>query len=321
MIGRKLTLREFKNKANRIHNQFYNYKLVKYDNAHTKVKILCPEHGEFKQRPHRHLSGDGCPVCGRLKRRKSKTLTTEEFVSKANLIHNEKYDYSKVIYQNNKTLVLIICPIHGNFMQTPTNHLMKSGCPKCGMEKKVTKLTLNIETFLHKAKILHGFKYDYGKIIYKNTDIKIGIICLKHGEFWQKPYKHLQGHGCPVCSESKMEKEMRDFLNEHSFNFVSQYKINTQFIDFYLPDFKIAIECQGEQHFKPVDFSGKKVKDNIFTKVRELDAKKFNYCKENNIRLIYFSNKIEAITEKYLDIVFTDKIDILNTILSHERVL
>lgn len=130
-----------------------------------------------------------------------KKLTKEEFIEKANNVHNNKYDYSKVKYINTRTKVLIICPIHGEFWQTPNAHLSKQGCPKCATLIKSDKLKLSIDEILDRFKLLHENKYTYDFSNYKNVDSIISIKCNKHN-YWfkQKVYHHLNGNGCPICN-------------------------------------------------------------------------------------------------------------------------
>ena len=111
-----------------------------------------------------------------------KKLTTEEFIEKARGVHGDKYDYSKVNYINSKTKIYIICPIHGEFEQTPSNHLHKNkpqGCPKCKKNKLRLIKSLTSEEFIAKAIEIHGNKYDYSKVKYINARKKvIMILCL-----------------------------------------------------------------------------------------------------------------------------------------------
>lgn len=129
--------------------------------------------------------------------------TTKEFIESARKIHGDKYDYSKVEYVNNFTKVCIICPEHGEFWQTPSNHVNGSrprGCPICGIAETNRKNTYTLDEFIRRAKVVHGDKYDYSKAEYKGSLSKICIICPEHGEFWQVPSSHLFGCGCPYCS-------------------------------------------------------------------------------------------------------------------------
>ncbi len=117
------TTKSFIIKANSVHLGEYNYSLVNYVNSKTKVKIICHIHGVFEQRPSPHINGQGCPKCRYIKSGKSNSLLSEGFIIKAKEVHGDKYDYSLVEYINNKTKVKIICPIHGEFEQTPTSHI------------------------------------------------------------------------------------------------------------------------------------------------------------------------------------------------------
>ena len=196
-MSKKKTKEEFIAEANKVHNGIYDYSKVQYKDNKTKVIIICPEHGEFWQTPYKHLSGQGCPFC-----RHNKKSNTNEFIKKANNVHGRgKYDYSKVHYINNTTPVCIICPKHGEFFQDPHNHLRGKGCPECGKEvNKPKKYTA--KTFIEACVEIHGDKYDYSQTTYENAKEKVKIICPEHGEFYQYPYLHLRGSGCPKCATS-----------------------------------------------------------------------------------------------------------------------
>lgn len=111
-----------------VHGDRYDYSKMEYKNLHTHILILCSEHGEFKQTPSCHFYGkQGCPKCAKDKAIKPQ----QKFIDEANIIHENKYDYSKVKYKNTYTPVVIICPVHGEFSQLPYLHLQKHGCKKC----------------------------------------------------------------------------------------------------------------------------------------------------------------------------------------------
>lgn len=126
-------------------------------------------------------------------------VTTEDFIKKSKAVHGDKYDYSKSVYVNSDTKVVVICPIHGEFMIAPIKHYNGQGCKKCGYAKNGLNQTLTKEAFIVKARKVHGNKYDYSKVEYVNNQTKICIICPKHGEFWQTPNSHLNGRGCKTC--------------------------------------------------------------------------------------------------------------------------
>lgn len=281
-MSKKKTTEEFIKEAKEKHGNKYDYSKVEYINNHTKVCIICPEHGEFWQFPQDHLKGRGCICCAGVKK-----LTTSDFIEQAKKIHGDKYDYSKVIYKGYEIPVCIICPEHGEFWQTPHTHLSNHACPKCRYTKAWdTRGRITTEDFINEAKKVHGNKYDYSQVVYKNNRVKVKIICPEHGEFWQTPPQHLRGNGCPICSESHIEKEIRMFLENFKINFIYEKhfkELGHRSYDFYLPDLNYAIECQGIQHFEPVPFFGGIPK---FKKQIESDKIKEEYCKNNGIGLI-----------------------------------
>lgn len=119
----------FINQAKEVHGDKYDYSLVEYVNGDTKVKIICKEHGVFEQVPEVHLRGSGCTKCGRLKRDRSRSVGKENFLSRANDVHNGFYSYLNVDeYITSKEKIEIVCPIHGNFMQLVGDHLSGKGC-------------------------------------------------------------------------------------------------------------------------------------------------------------------------------------------------
>ena len=128
-INKTNTTEQFIEKAKSVHGDKYNYENVKYVNTKTKVEIICPLHGPFSQEPHNHLQGYGCPTCGNELKGSTTKITMDDFIKRANKIHNFKYKYDKV----NRQPVTITCIEHGNFTQKPTNHLDGCGCQKCGM--------------------------------------------------------------------------------------------------------------------------------------------------------------------------------------------
>ena len=139
----------------------------------------------------------------------AKRFTKDEFCKKARSVHGEKYDYSKVDYVNSKTKVCIICPKHGSFWQTPSDHFSGCGCPKCANEHRNDWRRLDTALFIKKAKKIHGEKYDYSKVDYKKSSEKVCIVCPKHGEFWQTPNKHLLGRGCSLCFRERLNAFVR----------------------------------------------------------------------------------------------------------------
>ena len=292
---KRLTTEEFIQKARRVHGDKYNYKNVVYEKTNIPVEIICPIHGSFKQKPNYHLSGNGCPKCGIVKCSKAvSTLTMESFIRRARIEHGDDYDYSNVRLNRVCDKVEIICPIHGPFFQTVNNHLHGMGCPQCA-RKRMGRRSTGAE-FIQKARSVHGSRYDYSQVKYYNGRTEVEIICPLHGSFWQKPEYHLQGNGCPKCNQSRLERVVEQCLQQLGVEYETQkefgwlkYKAK-QRLDFYLPEYKIAIECQGEQHLKPVEIFGGEDGWKL-TKAR--DNHKLAQCARHGIKMayIYYDDK------------------------------
>lgn len=130
-MSKRLTTEEFIDRARKIHGDKYDYSEVIYINNNTKVKIKCPDHGIFEQRPADHLSNKECRQCSYDIRGNNQTMTTEEFINNSNLIHNNKYNYTKTVYTKSLDNITVICPIHGEFSQRANHHLSGHGCKLC----------------------------------------------------------------------------------------------------------------------------------------------------------------------------------------------
>lgn len=372
----KSSTSEFIEKSKKVHGNKFDYSRVEYKDSHTKVCIICPEHGEFYQPPTNHLSGNACPKCAyQYSHGKYRLTTFETFLTQAKNIHRDKYDYSKVEWKNTYTPITIICPIHGEFTQVPQNHIrLKCGCKKCGREIAKSKVNkYDTDYFIRNAKKVHGNKYDYSKsLCYSATD-KVEIVCPVHGKFKQLANQHLQGHGCPkcnfdqmandramgkelfinkskelfgekydyskvdyingqkkvclickihgefdvspnshlsrksgcpICNESKLERELSSLLDQQKVKFerFKRFKwLGRQSLDFYLSELNIAIECQGIQHFKPVDFAGKG-KDwanELFEINKKRDNAKLEKCLANDIKMVYIIDNDEYLENRY----------------------
>ena len=279
----KKTLTKFIRQSQEVHGNKYDYSKVDYKGTDTKVCIICPEHGEFWQTPYCHLKGNGCPACSGCLR-----ITEQVFLERARNLHKGKYDYSKMQYVDSHTEILIICPDHGEFWQRPYNHLRSAGCPRCAGSYSITQ-----EEFIERAQEIHKNKYDYSYVKYVNYSTKVCITCPIHGDFWQTPNAHLFGAGCPACPQSQLEGEMRRFLISHNIQFEQEkgfdwLKYNRKmFLDFFLPEYNIAIECHGLQHFKSIGLFGG---DEFFKLTQERDKEKKRLCEKHGIQILYFSN-------------------------------
>lgn len=183
----------------------------------------------------------------------------------------------------------------------------------CNHQKK---LSLSVEDFIKRANSTHEGKYDYSKVKYTNNSTKVCIICPKHGEFWQIPNSHLQGQGCPKCSESLGEKKIDFILNKYAIEYERQYKIITDLklfgkqgcfiVDFYLPKENLIIEFNGKQHYVTVPHFHREKSD--FLKQKRRDQKLRDWCKDNNINLLEIKyDQIDNIKEILSNHINIDK--------------
>ena len=234
-------------------------------------------------------------------RKRKFLLTKDEFIKKANEVHKNLYNYSKVKYLNYKTKIEIICKEHGSFFQTPNNHLGGKGCKECGMISTSNHIyencSSNTEDFIQKSKELHGDIYDYSKVEYVNNSTQVEIKCEEHGSFLQNPRDHLKGHGCHICGllkarhfleTSKLEEDFVDFIRSfYTGEVVTSVRdiIPPMELDIFVPSLNLAIE------FNDGYWHSERFKD------KNYHLHKYNLCTDKNIRLIsiweweYLKNK------------------------------
>lgn len=204
---RKLTTEEFIKKSKEVHGDKYDYSNIKYKNKDTDIIIICKIHGEFLQTPHNHTRGkQGCPKCV------GRQLSTNEIITKFKEIHGDKFDYSKVMYTMMHNDVIIICKIHGEFMQTPSSHILGNRCKHCAIIMRANSQRMKKEEFIERSIKIHGDKYDYNLVEYNNSKTKVKIICKIHGLFEQTPMDHLRNHGCLKCVSNNHSKAQIEWL-------------------------------------------------------------------------------------------------------------
>lgn len=248
----------FIEKAKAIHGNKYDYSKVEYVTQIDEITIICPEHGEFKQRPVLHLQGHGCNECGKeiqaetLRkinelRKITRSRKTQEFIEKARKVHGDFYNYDNVEYINNATKVEIICPKHGSFLQRPSDHLKGHGCIQCKSEKSHDRQAYTLEQWIFKAKEIHGDKYDYNKVEYYNSQGYVTIICPIHGEFEQKANSHLLGYGCPECSKQSRRLTVEKFIKKAKQVHGDRYDYSK--VEYYDTKTPVCITCLEHGEF------------------------------------------------------------------------
>lgn len=256
-MAKKLSNQECINKLKSIYGESLDYSKVDYKSSRSYITLICPIHGEFQQYANNALQGrGGCPKC------KLAFSNREEFIQNAKEIHGDKYDYSKVEYINMSTPVVIICPKHGEFKQTPRHHVINgSGCAKCYHESRTNnskKQTISKEekaiirrnTWINECSKIHNNKYDYSKV--PNLDslnTKVPIICPIHGEFTQLAQTHKKC-GCPKCAvEYRASQNMLSF--EEFVNRANEIHHGIYTYEEYKGMFeKIKIKCSKHGYFE-----------------------------------------------------------------------
>lgn len=284
----------FIEKSSLIHKNKYDYSVTTYSKCLTKVDIICPFHGLFTQTPRRHLGGFGCQKCSIARTTKNNTKSIEEFIEKANEIHDGLYDYNLIDYKNNRTNIKIICKLHGIFLQMPMHHLNGHGCSKCAGCKPLTK-----QVFIQRANEVHLNKYNYDFVEYTSLSNKVDILCSVHGLFSQNALNHLNGAGCLLCSGSA-KHTTESFIEKCKSTHGGRYDYS--FVDYKNNKAKVKIICKEHGMFlqTPIHHSrgsgcpkckssrGEKIIRNILenNNIKFTEQKKFSTCK--NIKELPF---------------------------------
>ena len=294
---KKYTNEEYKDLVNQTHHGYYDLSLVNYTRGTDKVKVICPTHGEFQIQAKRLLRGCICPQCAKEKvyheitpilntDKKWCKDTTETFCQKVIDKYGEIFDLSRVNYQKSSIKVDVICKQHGLFQITPNKLLMGRGCPICAGNKPLTT-----ESFIDKSKQLYPNLFDYTKTIYKNYSKPVILTCKKHGDFLKTPRNHLKGQSCPICSQSRLEERIRVLLEQNNLNYIREYSfedLGRYRYDFFVPNKKLLIECQGIQHFEDIPFFNKK---STWQERYERDKLKYEYAISHGYKIIYLFDK------------------------------
>lgn len=322
------TVQEFLEKAHKTHGNDYEYPYIHDEYGKVeKIHILCKKCGRiFEQRPTLHILGNGCSHCNTFPSK----YTTEKLRGEIREKHPELElisDYNG----DNDSEITVKCKIHDIEWKTTPHRLsqQKHGCIKCYREDRIKKIRER------QSKLFQSFierhyvpLYDISNVKYINGHSDVELICPIHGKFSLKPAKMLSRlDGCPYCNESHLEREIRvtldrlgiEYEREKTFDWLKSK--GNMFLDFHLPKYSIAIECQGNQH---IDGRNDTImsKKYTFEERVELDKLKLKLCSDNGIKIIYIFNKQksskrvdEQFNHMYDDALFIEDIIEDNNIL------
>lgn len=235
-------------KFNTTHSYKYTYPTLKdfYNNLLEKITIQCPFHGIYSCTIANHFK-HGCAKCAIEAGRMGK----EEFIKKANYIHNNKYNYDKVKYINSNMKVIINCPEHGDFLQCPSSHLIaRQGCPKCGKNNSALSRTISIEDYITRIKTIYpDLNYEFSLIKNKfiNKKKKVPIICHKHGVFYISLAKLLYGRRCSKCS-GKYKKTTEEFITIAKRLYGDKYDLSK--VKYVNKKTKVIVGCKEHGYIK-----------------------------------------------------------------------
>lgn len=321
----KMTNFEARNFCYEKYGDLYLYDRFVFKSVLSNVVVGCKKHKEYFNINYTtfrntKIKNTLCPKCKSEEESLKEVFKSNSknkrirFITKAIEVHNNFYDYSLVEYKDNRTAITIVCPIHGNFEQTPHDHLSKCGCYNCGLDKIKARFNkTNFGEFVTKANEVHLCRYEYDETTFIRYSDKTKIYCKKcQKHFDQTPSVHLRGVGCPNCNMSRGELKVEKILISNGIEYVKQYKNETCKRQNYLPfDFAILInsnvvgliEYNGKQHYEVVRFSGDMEKNiRAFEKVKENDLFKSEWATKNDIPLLvikYNDTKLKNIINDF----------------------
>ena len=266
------------------------YDRVKWVNSQTKVEVLCKEHGiTFFVRPDCHWNrGLGCVSCISVKNR---ACLRAHFVNAARETHGTRYDYSKTVYVNCSSKVIITCPTHGDFEQIPDNHVQGSHCSKCMQGPHLTTAQ-----WVALATKFHNGRYGYDHVNYRGTKETVIIVCPVHGHFSKRPSEHLKGVGCPTCStkarvsERVVRETMQRVVGQEMPTARPAWLQGLE-LDGYSNELKLGFEYQGHQHYMYMPQLFHQKGEFQFHNQQKRDATKVALCAQNNVRLIVIDGR------------------------------
>lgn len=249
------TFKTLEQRCHKVHKNIYDYSESVYLHMREKFTIVCKEHGSFLLTPDEHLQGQGCRKCTlKRKRQRESKQKYKKFIESAKNKFGSKFNYTKICEESFqiKLKVTIICSKHGESQQIPYAHLnSKYGCRKCA-NLHLGPIHETKSDFVKKAQSTHGNLYNYSKVQYIDSRTSVVIICNKHGEFKQRPSRHIAGSNCPKCAteigHNKLTKKVNKFIKEAAQKHNFRYSYNkTTYTHSRIP---VTVTCLKHGDFK-----------------------------------------------------------------------
>lgn len=245
-MPRKLTKEDFIIKAKEIHGDKYDYSLTNYKGILQNIKIICPNHHIFEQKPDHHLyRKQGCASC-----LPNKKINQQEFLDRMDIIFGDTLLFTRSQYVNNSTGIIVTCPIHGEFSKIPSYLFNGDGCAKCRFDiRKANGETVRAPEVFFKNVKLRSPNLSFNNSVFKGHNDPIIVTCQKHGEFIVNEARNLLRHEqCELCSQ---ESKINHFINRSKEIHGDRYDYSK--INSYYSKHKLTIICKkhGEFLMKP----------------------------------------------------------------------
>ena len=280
----------FKEDVLAIYGDKYVFHWEDYKCKTSQIRVECKLHGEHKISADAILHGSACIYCnGR--------LYPKDWIKNAKAVHGDKYVYDESKPPRIKSdRIRYKCPIHGWQETRYDCHVdLKCGCPVCAGYPNKLSAEQRKANWVKRCKKKYNDRFDYSQFVYVNNDTKGLVTCKEHHySYMIDPWMHLRGAGgCPFCTGSEGEVHIRTWLENHHINFVPQYSIPNEnlfckrkhlMVDFYLPDYRMFIEMNGEQHYKNIAYFHQDSWTFEDQQIRDESLRQ--YSKRHNVRLL-----------------------------------
>lgn len=280
----------FKEDVLALYGDKYVFHWEDYKCKTSQIRVECKLHGEHKISADAILHGSACIYCnGR--------LYPKDWIKNAKAVHGDKYIYDESKPPRIKSdRIRYKCPIHGWQETRYDCHVdLKCGCPICAGYPNKLSTEQRKANWVKRCKKKYNDRFDYSQFVYVNNDTKGLVTCKEHHySYMIDPWMHLRGAGgCPFCTGSEGEVHIRTWLENHHVNFVPQYSIPNEnlfckrqhlMVDFYLPDYRMFIEMNGEQHYKNIAYFHKGSWTFEDQQIRDESLRQ--YSKRHNVRLL-----------------------------------